>query len=393
MVPEWKTYQRNYLDQIEKHLDSSDSDSMDAPVFDIELRQVWLPEMNRADRCVSCHAAIENPGFKTSAHPLKTHPQNYLNSHDPQKYGCTICHDGQGRAVNLRDAKADDPGVFWNKPLLRKPFIEANCYRCHIDLLDQTPSYNQGKQKFETSGCLGCHKRNGKGGLEGPELAGIGEASPSVKHPEKSYDSEISSQFKQNKNLAYIYESVIYPDAQPDDTRMFNFQFSHEQAMELTVYLKGLASRQPGTLPIIPAPEKPLPITELGEKTFHLYCTACHGKNGRGGVKNPNYKNEFIPRLNTMAKQMFLLKTQHLDAVISLLDEYGDLLEAGPQPDITGFFKVVAKYMPVKNIIKNGRIAEKKDNKGSSPLNMPAWEKTLTKRELSAVIAFLISAY
>ncbi len=393
ITPEWWKHQHNYLEQIETAQASNTSDKDNSSSFAIELRQIWLPEMNRADRCVSCHVAMEDPGFVQHTNPLKAHPATYFKHHDLQKYGCTICHDGQGRAINFKDAIADDPDVFWNKPILRKPFIEANCYRCHVDLLDQTPSYNQGKQLFETRGCLGCHKRFGKGGFAGPELVGIGDASTHLKYPKESFDQKILPQLNGSLNLAYIYEAARFPGAQPENTLMFDFKLSHEDTMAVTVYLKSLAALQPGTHRLAPKPVSLLPIIEQGEKIFHQYCTACHGKNGRGGVKNRNYKNDFIPRLNTLADQMFLHKKQHQDAVIALLDEYSDLLDAGRQPDIPGFFKVVAKYMPVKNIIESGLVAEKKDIDGPSPLNMPAWGKSLTEKEVASVIAYLISVY
>ena len=115
--------------------------------------------------------------------------------------------------------------------------------------------------------------------------------------------------------------------------------------------------------------------------------------NGRGGVRNPNYINDYIPRLNTLSEQMFLRKKKKQESVISILDEFDDLLEAGPQSDISGFFKVVAKYMAVKNIIENGRVAEKKDGHGPMPLNMPTWGRSLSKQDVASVIAYLISVY
>ncbi len=151
ITPEWRAHQLAYLDQIDRNPILNTVQEPDSFSFDTGLKQIWLPQMNRVDRCISCHVAIEDPSFGQITNPLKTHPKDYLEKHDPEKYGCTICHDGQGRAVNFKDAAADDPDVFWNKPLLRKPFLEANCYRCHVDSLDQTPAYNQGIQRFETS--------------------------------------------------------------------------------------------------------------------------------------------------------------------------------------------------------------------------------------------------
>lgn len=393
IAPEWRVHQLAYLDQIYKKQASNAVQATDSFSFDTGLKQIWLSRINRADRCISCHVAMEDPNFEKEANPLQAHPADYLTTHDPEKYGCTICHDGQGRAVTFKGAHADAPDAFWNSPLLRKPFIEANCYRCHVDLIDQTPAYNQGKEKFETSGCLGCHKRDGMGGFLGPEFRGIGDASARIKYPQKSFDPQILSQLNADQNLGYIYEAVRFPGAQPEDTVMFDFQLSHEDARVLTVYLKSLGAYQAGTQRLLPRTAYPLPITAKGSKIFQLYCVACHGKNGRGGVRNPNYLNDFIPKLNTLSEQMFLYQRKNQEAVISILDEFGNLLGAGPQVDIPGFFKVIAKYMPVKNIITNGRIVEKKNPEGAAPLNMPAWGQTIADEELSAVIAYLISVY
>jgi len=295
--------------------------------------------------------------------------------------------------VDFGNAAADNPNTFWTKPLLRQPFIEANCYRCHTGVLTQTPAFSQGKSQFETRGCLGCHKRDGKGGMAGSELRGIGDAKVHTKLPITAFEPALLTQLNHNQNLVFIYGAVRFPKAQAAETMMFDFQISHEDTMALTVYLKSLTKYPLGTQRLPNSPEFRLPITENGEKLFQLYCNACHGIKGKGGVKNPNYINDYIPKLNTISEQMFLHKKENQDAVISILDNVGDLLEAGLQPDIPGFFKVVAKYMPVKNTIENGRKVEKKDKEGPAPLNMPTWDKSLTKEEISSVIAYLISVY
>ena len=390
---EWRIHQRAYLELIENNRALNVVKENASFTFNIGLKQIWLPHMNRADRCISCHVAIEDPNFNNETNPLRTHPNGYFIAHDPEKYGCTICHDGQGRAVTFRYAAADTSDVFWNKPLLRKPFLEANCYRCHVDLLDQTPVYNRGKIKFESSGCLGCHKRDGLGGVLGPELRGIGDASAHIKYPLASFDSNVLSKKNRNQNLAYIYEAIRFPMAQPEATVMFDFKFAHQDARALTVYLKSFTAHQTGTIRLLPGPVYPLQITEKGKKVFQLYCTACHGNSGRGGVRNPNYLYDYIPSLNRLSERMFLFTNEDQDAVISILLEFGDLLLAGSQPDIPGFHKVIAKYLPIKNIITNGHIVEKKKPEGETPMNMPAWGETISEKELSAVIAYLVSIY
>ena len=389
--PDWRKHQLGYKAKLEESLDPESIQGSD--LFPIEIRQIYLPEMNRIDRCITCHVAIEDPRFQNQQNPLKNHPSQYIKIHDYEKYGCTICHDGQGRAIDWKEAAADEADVFWNKPILRKPYIEANCYRCHVGFLDETPSYNQGKKHFESAGCLGCHKRDGKGGYLGPELRGIGDASTHIKFPHKTFDSKVLTQMNSNRNLAFIYESVRFPSIQPTETVMFDFKLSHEDARTITVYLKSLAAHISGTERLPQKLPYSLTIVEKGEKIFQLFCTACHGKKGMGGVNNPNYVKGVIPALNVLSEQMFLFKEEYRNIVIASLDEYGDLLQADPKPDIPGLFKVTAKYMSVKNIIVNGRVVERKEKEGPAPINMPTWDRSLSEEEVASVIAYLISLY
>jgi len=148
----------------------------------------------------------------------------------------------------------------------------------------------------------GCHKRDGNGGFVGPELVGIGDASTHIKYPLKSFEPETLALLKGNQNLAYIYESTRYPAAQPEETMMFDFKLSHAAAMELTVYLKSLAAFQQGIQRLPPQPAYPLSIIKRGSKVFERFCTACHGKYARGGMKNPNYKNDYIPKLYQLSQ-------------------------------------------------------------------------------------------
>src|SRR5262249_5218370 len=76
-----------------------------------KVRQVVLEEFDRnaynqpvarVDRCPSCHSGINKPGFEDQPNPWKTHPKRemFLGKHDPDKFGCTPCHNGDGTAVN-----------------------------------------------------------------------------------------------------------------------------------------------------------------------------------------------------------------------------------------------------------------------------------------------------
>jgi len=388
---EWRTYQATYRDLLKSKRGQDGKSLADSP--EIGLRQIYLPEMNRVDRCVTCHVSIEDPRFANAANPFKTHPGDYLEKHDPEKFGCTICHDGQGRAIAWDDALAWKDDKHWEKPVLLQPYLQANCYRCHTDTLAQTPRYNRGKQLFETSGCLGCHQRDGKGGYLAPEVRGLGDASFELKHPVDSLRTRLLTQFNNNRNLAYIYESVRYPLAQPANSVMLDYGFSREKAIDLTVYLKSLTPPEPGIARLPAAREKPLDLLAKGRKTFQLYCSACHGPNGEGGVDNPNYIKGQIPELDLVAERMFLYDREDADVIINAIRTFGDLNAAEPEPDVPRYAAVLAQYNAIRGVILNGNPAGKLDPEGATPFNMPSWHKSISVDEINAVVAYLISIY
>ncbi len=169
---------------------------------------------------------------------------------------------------------------------------------------------------------------------------------------------------------------------------MFNFNFSHDDAIALTVYLKSLTDHQPGVSKLPEEPQKPLTIHERGKKTFQLFCRACHGENGKGGVKNRNYQKDVIPPLNIIAEKMFLYEKEDGDAVIEAINEFGDLKLADPKPDIPGFNRVMAQYTAVRDLILDGNPAAKKDPEGPAPFNMPSWKKSIPRKDVTSVITF-----
>ncbi|HET7710349.1 MAG TPA: hypothetical protein VFL80_00310, partial [Thermoanaerobaculia bacterium] len=106
------------------------------------IQQTWLPDLRRADRCITCHQAINWKGFETAAHPHKSHPPGILEKHPVEKFGCTTCHGGQGYAVTFEEAHG--PIKHWEEPVLgsylgeayslvenKKALMEMNCNVCH----------------------------------------------------------------------------------------------------------------------------------------------------------------------------------------------------------------------------------------------------------------------
>jgi mono/diheme cytochrome c family protein len=167
---EWKDYQRKFR-QEEIQRAATPQQKAIAESTPVEVRQILLPELNRVDRCTTCHLAVEDPSYGGYPQPLAYHPQH--EQHSFEKFGCTICHRGQGRATTSADAHGNV--AHWDQPMLPLQYIQASCGQCH-EAADNpaAPELARGQQVFDSSGCRGCHKLGGVGGNIGPELDKVG---------------------------------------------------------------------------------------------------------------------------------------------------------------------------------------------------------------------------
>lgn len=180
------------LEQIKKEMDAQTFEivSLEQRIAKIqarppEINQIvvsHLGEYQKVDRCVTCHAGIDRPEFEKSEKLVfRTHPNHKeLFKHHPiAKAGCTVCHDGQGRALNVAEAHSGDK--HWNAPLLKDAFIQTSCVRCHENapLLANATAVSEGAHIFQEKGCGACHKVDNSAYLPidpsriGPELVKV----------------------------------------------------------------------------------------------------------------------------------------------------------------------------------------------------------------------------
>ncbi len=270
-APPYAPYQRAYGKRLKQGDPEAD--------YPVRIRQLVLPDLGRVDRCVSCHVAVEDPRMADADQPLKAHPGEYLSDHDMQRIGCTSCHDGQGRAITAVDAHANE-FEHWERKRLPDRFVQSTCTRCHsADSPVMMPAFVRGRDLFRGRGCRGCHQLRGKGGLLGPALDGLGEASVSVKMPIPKNRHELVGKFEGDVNLAYIYEAVLTPKAQPAETLMFDYKLSEAQAIDLVVYLKSLTVTVMSEA--LNYARGPLDEPDGGQ-LYAMYCSACHGADGMG---------------------------------------------------------------------------------------------------------------
>ncbi|HEX8774932.1 MAG TPA: c-type cytochrome [Pyrinomonadaceae bacterium] len=144
--------------------------------FDYSLRQISVLEHNIVDRCETCHLGVREPVAITPtamaaqrkkpdalAHASVSHPnRELLQIHNPERFGCSSCHGGNGRATTTV-IKAHGQNPFWLHPLWARENMEAGCQQCHLNdrVLDHAPVLNQGKDLFQNRGCVGCHRYEG----------------------------------------------------------------------------------------------------------------------------------------------------------------------------------------------------------------------------------------
>ncbi len=186
--------------------------------------QLGMATTDRFDRCRTCHAAIDStdpdgrPTFPLShdcgstpaewvasgqfPNPYAAHPRLDLfvserSPHPRSKFGCTVCHEGQGSATSFTLAAhtPDDPvaakrweqqrgwrrASHWNYPMLPRRLVESSCLKCHHDVVDlqlgrdrspAAPKLLEGWRLVRDYGCYGCHPIPGSlnGKAIGPDL-------------------------------------------------------------------------------------------------------------------------------------------------------------------------------------------------------------------------------
>lgn len=170
---DWYRHQRDYREQLLARAATA-RERRAADQFDIHQKQLYLPDLGRIDRCVTCHTAIDDPAMKNAPQPLAAHPGEILVIHPKERFGCTICHHGQGLATTAEDAHGHVP--HWPDPMLSRERIDESCPKCHTERsLPGAARYNAAMDLFYTKACLSCHKLRGQGGDVGPDISNAGE--------------------------------------------------------------------------------------------------------------------------------------------------------------------------------------------------------------------------
>jgi mono/diheme cytochrome c family protein len=254
-----------------------------------EVKQIVIAGLNhtnfneplmRVERCETCHMAIDRAGFEGEPQPFATHPhRDILLAHHPiEKFGCTVCHAGQGVALTVPTAHAEldlfDQTPRLTEPLLTGPWIQSQCRKCHAQDLPQlqfASTVAHGQALFQSMGCPGCHLA--------PGFENQAKVAPDLRR--------IASK----ANPAWLVDWIKEPKAYWPYTKMPNFRLAREEAEAAAAYL--LASSQPYSGPQDPGNGDPAAGQKLVEE---IGCLGCHRIDDKG--------NTFAPDLSRVASKV-----------------------------------------------------------------------------------------
>jgi mono/diheme cytochrome c family protein len=390
-VREWKGVQKEYYEREVKRLHDAMEKAPDEAAKDrasmelramkghpVEIRQVILDKMDRVDRCITCHVPMDpsvNPSLVSSYedHPYVAKLNDIHKAHPIEKFGCTVCHGGQGLATTAKDAHGNVK--HWEKPLLKGAYLQASCAKCHSNVNDPAAmpyaaAWRRGEELFREKGCIGCHQVRGEGGPISVDLA-----EETADKPLSRIDFSHTGLPKEERTLANWIRLHFVKDPQElvpgDPEAHFNeepiapsgmpfFNLSDEDADAVTTYVLAM-SREPIPLEYhVPGAPRPAPTANTpaarGRLVYDKFgCAACHGPDARGGIRNFNYENDVEPDLRKTVGTY-------------TREELREKIELG---------------VPVVG---------KKDPKGATPpLYMPGWKDKIKGQDMEDLITYLFS--
>lgn len=368
LFPEWRGVQAQYYRRLAEV--TGDRSKATTP---LKVRQIVLPEMNRIDRCITCHVGIDNPKMAGQPQPFGAHPDlgnpKFLARHPFDEMGCTVCHQGQGPATEKKAAHG--PIAHWEEPLLSKDLTVGTCTTCHQNVqgLAGAERLVRAQQLFKEKGCIGCHNLHGKGMLVGPELdeswrKGVHSFDFRYVKGEETVSNWVIEHFRDPQKVVPGTPALGIPESP-----MPNFELTDEETQLLTALVLGFASETDSEMHPVPArfrvpgpapAEEPLPADSVarGRALFvKVGCVGCHGVEGRGGMINKNMDlGEEVPPLVYVSE---------------------------------GYNRE-----QIKEIIREGKTPARAQRDGPSPpLWMPSWKQKLSDEEIDSLVDYLLTLH
>ena len=314
----WEKHQSAYWEQA-RTLAKTDEEKAAADAHKLRIEQIIVTQFgdSRVDRCTTCHVAADDPRFQGHAQPLQTHSYSaalgdsqkdgkWERRHKFSDFGCTICHDGQGRGLETKYAHGEDES--WPQPMLGyttqeywKPafkakltgaeYMQANCAQCHTEEnFAGTPLVKRGRELFFEKACYGCHRIEGLSrGTLGPDLTEVGK----------------------RWRIDYLWGHTVNPREYSAVSFMPKFDLTDDEIKALVVFLKSRrginfaettmeqyrAKLQQTSLITAAGSADSAPSAQRGEQLIaQRSCTACHKLGDKDGHISPDLSYEGLIR-------------------------------------------------------------------------------------------------
>jgi len=268
LLQEWKTYKRGFVRLAQQRPDTKRL----LADYHMGIDQIWIPQMDVVDRCVTCHQGITQASLldPSVAQPFRAHP---TIPHRATEWGCVVCHRGQGLATEVKEAH--ETTLAWEQPLLPIRYVQASCGTCHRADMPETPQLNQGRELLARLNCVGCHRLGGitRPAMLGPDLTSIGA---------KASREWIYKWLKEPRTVTDSNGNVTVNGVENEqEPRMPQFPLNEKELRAFSAYLstlKGKAIEPAGfDSRVVAGWEKKPDTVDQGEVRFRqMFCTTCH---------------------------------------------------------------------------------------------------------------------
>lgn len=235
---QWKHYQEDYKKLLLKKVSHEANPVLYERVVEMkpEIKQVVVDGLGSVDRCTTCHLGIEDPSFIDAPQPLTTHPDlALLKKHPVEKFGCTICHGGQGVATTYVGA-SHRTLAHWPHPMVKKSLMQSRCGYCHNKYQAiGADKLALGQKLFKEMHCSGCHKVDSAGGSIAPALSAFADKDVAA-FDFSHIDGDHSKQ-------EWVLEHYRNPEKVSPGSPMRIFAMNDYQIEALSTYVLSLSKR------------------------------------------------------------------------------------------------------------------------------------------------------
>ncbi|MGQ9857523.1 MAG: c-type cytochrome [Thermodesulfobacteriota bacterium] len=248
--------------------------------------------------CGSCHTSLKVPNAEILERGRKAFERlDCLACHRLDSRGGTFriggAHGMEGPDLSRVGASGYDQGWYekhlaksgpGGEPLWRETFAPIDEtsleeLKVYLDSRVGAPGLVEAKALFHSLGCRGCHKVNGVGGDDGPDLTKAGERDPGR--------TDFSGIKGEHTIENWHKEHLLDPARVVPGSLMPAMGLSREQAEQLTMYIFSLRT---SNLPEAFWPKDRIRVERFGKREFATdgatlygtFCAACHGTKGQG---------------------------------------------------------------------------------------------------------------